>query len=53
MVGTIRLFLGKEDAVIFHAPVILSKDAESSAEQVLPSAVREFRTRKDASNHPE
>ncbi|MDD1707963.1 MAG: hypothetical protein LUQ33_02165 [Methanoregulaceae archaeon] len=47
MAVTIRLFLGKGDAVIVHAPVILSEDAESSAEQVLSRAVREFSPRKD------
>lgn len=53
MAGTNRLFLGKEDAVIVHAPLILSEDAESSTEQVLSWAVREFHPRKDRSNHPD
>jgi hypothetical protein len=53
MAGTIRLFLGNEDAVIVHAPLILSEDVESSAEQVLSRAVREFSLRKELSTHPD
>jgi hypothetical protein len=47
MAGTLRLLLGKEDAVIVHAPVILSEVAESSAKQVLSRAVRELSPRKN------
>ena len=42
MQGTMRIFLGKDEVVVEHAPLILSEEALIAAEQILDRAIRAF-----------
>jgi|PlaIllAssembly_1097288.scaffolds.fasta_scaffold871310_2 hypothetical protein len=48
MTGNDRFFLGKDDAAIRRAPVVLSEADFKTAKEVLAKAVREFRSHEDS-----